>query len=185
MKLFKWWEYLVLNGTWYFIGVGIFIWLLYPVTIILFNLEPLVLGPLNLPFYLFVSMVLIQTLSSHVERGYSIIKLILAQALFFSLFPIYTRAFVMGLFNRKLKFKVTPKKEVYQMSFKDLAPVLVMVILLAVSVVIGVQRINLGEDIIVYPSIVFWASYSLMMLLIFIFYFYLEDRRNINGKLRI
>lgn len=184
MKLLKWWEYLILNGTWYFIGVGIFIWLLYPVTIILLDLEPLVLGPLNLPFYIFVSMVLIQTLSSHVERGYSIIKLILAQALFFSLFPVYTRAFIMGMLNRKLKFRVTPKKEVYQMSFKDLAPLLVMVFLLAVSVIIGVQRINLGEDTIVYPSIVFWASYSLLMLLIFIFYYYLEDRRKYQWAVR-
>ncbi|HEY0196509.1 MAG TPA: glycosyltransferase, partial [Methanobacterium sp.] len=183
MKLLRWWEYLILNGTLYFIGVAIFIWLLYPVSIIMLNLEPMVLGPLNLPFYIFIFMILIQTISGHFERGYSIKKLILAQALFFSLFPVYTRAFFMGILNRKLKFKVTPKKEVYKISFKDISPLIVMVVLLTISVVIGVHRINLGEDTLVYPSIVFWASYSLLMLLIFIFYYYLEDRRKYNRQL--
>lgn len=177
MKLLRWWEYLILNGTWYFIGVAIFIWILYPVSVIILNLDPLVLGPLNLPFYIFISMVLIQTISSHVERDYSFTKLILAQALFFSLFPVYTKAFILGMLNRKLKFKVTPKKEVYEMSLNDMFLYIVFAFFLVVSIIIGIQRINSGENTLVYPSIVLWASYSLLMILIFIFYYYLEDRR--------
>lgn len=177
MKMLKWWEYLILNGTWYFIGVAVLIWLLYPISIILLDLEPLVLGPLNLPFYLFVTMILIQTTSGYFERGYSIRKIILAQALFFSLFPVYTRAFIMGLLNKELKFKVTPKKDVYQMQLRDMLPFIVLVILLSAAVILGLHRIDIGEDRLVYPSIVLWAVYSLLMLLIFIFYYYFEDRR--------
>lgn len=183
MNLLRWWEYMILNGTWYFIGVAAFLWLLYPVIIILFNLEPMVLGPLNIPFYIFVAMILIQTVTSHVERGYSLSKLVISQALFFSLFPIYTKAFVLGITDKKLKFKVTPKKEVDRISFKDILPQIVFIILLSVSVVIGVYRIDMGENTLVYPSIVFWAAYSLLMLLVFIFYYYLEDRRKYKRAL--
>jgi len=56
-------------------------------------------------------MIITQTVTSYRERGYPLKELILAQALFFSLFPVYTKALIYGMTNKKLKFKVTPKKE--------------------------------------------------------------------------
>lgn len=175
MKSLQWWEYLILNGSWYFIGVGIFIWLLYPVFIILFNLQPIVLGPLNIPFYIFFLMILSQTLTSVWERGFPLRELILAQALFFSLFPVYIKALVMGLMNKKLKFKVTPKKDVYKVSIMDILPHIVLIVLLTVSILVGILKIQTGENTTTYPSIIFWASYSLLMLILFMIYFYKED----------
>ena len=175
MKSLQWWEYLFLNGTWYFIGVAIFIWLSYPILILLFNLKPLVLGPLNIPFYIFLVMIISQTMASYWERGYPLKELILAQALFFSLFPVYTKALIYGLTNKKLKFKVTPKKGVYKTDLKEILPQITVMILLSLSIILGLLKVFNGENINTYPSIIFWASYSLIMLTIFMLYFYRED----------
>jgi len=179
LRSLQWWEYIVLNGTWYFIGVAIFIWLLYPVLVLLFNFQPLVLGPLNIPFYIFLAMITSQTLASHWERGYPIKELILSQALFFSLFPVYTKALIYGLFNKELKFRVTAKEGVNKggnkTDFKEILPQIVVMILLSISIVIGLLKLINGENITTYPSIIFWAGYSLIMLCIFMFYFYRED----------
>ncbi len=176
LKSIQWWEYIVLNGSWYFIGVAIFIWLLYPVLVLLFNLKPLVLGPLNIPFYIFLVMILSQTLISSRERGYPLKELILAQSLFFSLFPVYTKALIYGMINKKLKFNVTPKKDVYKIKFKEILPQVTLMVLLAVSIILGILKVNNGENTTTYPSIIFWASYSLIMLIIFMLYFYKEDK---------
>ena len=177
LKSLQWWEYIVLNGSWYFIGVAIVIWLLYPVLVLLLNMKPLVLGPLNIPFYIFLLMIISQTLTSFWERGYPIKGLILSQALFFSLFPVYTKAFIFGLIDKKLKFKVTPKKDVYKIQFIEILPQVSVILLLTVSIIIGIFKVYNGENTVTYPSIIFWASYSLIMLVIFMLYFYREDKK--------
>lgn len=176
LKLLQWWEYIILNGTWYFIGVAIFIWLMYPVLVLLLGMKPLVFGPLNIPFYIFIIMISSQTLTSFWERGYPLKDLILAQSLFFSLFPIYTKAFLYGILNKKMSFQVTPKKEVYKTSIKDIIPQISVMFFLTVSIILGVLKINGGENTTTYPSIIFWAVYSLIMLSIFMLYFYKEDK---------
>lgn len=180
LKSLQWWEYIVLNGTWYFIGVAIFIWLIYPVIVLLFNLKPLVLGPLNIPFYIFLAMIMSQTFASHWERGYPLKKLVLSQALFFSLFPVYTRALIYGLFNKELKFNVTPKEgaknRVQKNGFKEILPQICFMVILTISILMGVIKLGNGENTTTYPSIILWASYSLIMLIVFMFYFYREDK---------
>jgi len=177
LKSIQWWEYIILNGSWYFIGVAIFIWLLYPVSVLMFNLKPLVLGPLNIPFYLFLLMIITQTVTSYRERGYPLKELILAQALFFSLFPVYTKALIYGMTNKKLKFKVTPKKGKYKTSFKEILPQLFIMFLLTISIIIGIIKLISGKNTTTYPSIIIWASYSLIMIVIFLIYFYKEDNK--------
>jgi len=120
-------------------------------------------------------MVLTQTLTSRGERGYPLKELLLSQSLFLSLFPVYIRAFSYGLFNKKLKFKVTPKKKVNKISFKEVFPHIFLIIILVVSISIGLSRLIKGENIITYPSIIFWAGYNVFMLSIFLLYFYKED----------
>lgn len=181
MKSLQWWEYIVLNGTWYFIGVAIFVWLMYPILVMLLNLKPLVLGPLNIPFYIFLVMITSQTLTSFWERGYPLKELIIAQSLFFSLFPVYTKAFIYGLTNKKLKFKVTPKKEVYQTSLTDILPQVTIMLLLTASIITGLLKVISGENTTTYPSIILWAAYSLIMLSIFLAYFYKEDIRKYHA----
>ncbi len=181
LKSIQWFEYIVLNGSWYFIGVAIVIWLLYPVLILLLNMKPLVLGPLNIPFYIFLLMIFSQTLTSFWERGYPIKQLILSQALFFSLFPVYTKALFYGLIDKRLKFKVTPKKDVNKIQFIEILPHVSVIILLTLSIIIGLLKVHNGENIATYPSIIFWASYSLIMLVIFMFYFYIEDKKKVRS----
>lgn len=181
LKSLQWWEYIVLNGTWYFIGVAIVIWLLYPVFVLLLNMKPLVLGPLNIPFYIFLVMILSQTLTSFWERGYPIKELILSQALFFSLFPVYTKALIYGIINKKLKFKVTPKKDVNKIPFKEILPQVSVMLLLTASIIIGILKVHNGENTTTYPSIIFWASYSMIMLVIFMIYFYQEDKKKYDS----
>ena len=178
LKSVQWWEYIVLIGTWYFIGLATFVWLMYPVAVLLFNLKPLLLGLINIPMYIFLVMILSQTLTSMKERGYPLKELFLSQSLFLSLFTVYIRAFIYGLLNKKLEFKVTPKKKVQKISFKEIFPHIFLILILVVSIGIGLTRMNHGENIITYPSIIFWAVYNVFMLLIFLLYFYKED----NGK---
>lgn len=179
LRSLQWWEYIVLNGTWYFIGVAIFIWLSYPVIVLLFNFQPLILGPLNIPFYIFLAMIISQTMASHWERGYPIKELILSQALFFSLFPVYTKALIYGLTNKELKFRVTAKEGdnngVNKTDLREILPQIVVMIILSISIVMGLLKLINGENTTTYPSIIFWASYSLIMLCIFMLYFYRED----------
>jgi cellulose synthase (UDP-forming) len=175
LKSLQWWEYIILNGSWYFIGIAIFVWLLYPISILMFNLKPLVIGQLNIPFYLFLIMILTQTVTSYRERSYPLKELILAQALFFSLFPVYTKALIYGLTNKKLKFKVTPKKTSHKTPIKEILPQLIIMVLLIISIIIGILNVMNGKNTTTYPSIILWASYSLIMILIFLLYFYKED----------
>ena len=175
MKSLQWWEYLFLNGTWYFIGVAIFIWLSYPVLVLLLNLKPLVLGPLNIPFYIFLVMITSQTLASYRERGYPLKELILAQALFFSLFPVYTKALIYGIMNKKLKFKVTPKKGVHKTDFKEILPQVVVMVLLTLSIIMGLSKL-ISEKIQPHTHQLFYGQVTAsIMLSIFMIYFYLED----------
>ncbi len=177
LKSLQWWEYIVLIGTWYFIGLATFIWLIYPVAILLFNLKPLFLGVLNIPLYIFLLMILSQTFTSMKERGYPLKELFLSQSLFLSLFPIYIRAFFYGLINKKLEFKVTPKKKVHRISFKEIIPHILLITILMVSIIFGFTRMSQGSNIVTYPSIIFWAAYNVAMLLIFLLYFLREDNK--------
>ncbi len=175
LKSLQWWEYIILNGSWYFIGIAIFVWLLYPISILIFNLKPIVIGQLNIPFYLFLLMIITQTVTSYRERNYPLKELILAQSLFFSLFPVYTKALIYGLTNKKLIFKVTPKKKSNRTPVKEILPQLFIMVLLIISIIMGILNVVNGKNTTTYPSIILWACYSLFMILIFFLYFYMQD----------
>jgi cellulose synthase (UDP-forming) len=177
LNAIQWFEYLVLNGTWYFIGLAILIWLIYPALVLLLNLEPLIIAPINLPFYIFIIMIGAQTITSFKERDFPIKDLLLTQALFLSLFPVYIKAFLYGILNKKLEFKVTPKKDVNKTPFLAILPQLMIFILLIISIIVGLFKLNSIENVQKYSSIIFWAFYSLFMLSLFILYFFFEDKK--------
>jgi len=59
---------------------------------------------------------------------------------------------------------------------------LFVMLLLTISIIMGILKVINGENTTMYPSIIFWASYSLIMLVIFILYFYKEDKKeNMNS----
>lgn len=175
LKSMQWFEYTILMGTWYFMGLATLVWLIYPIAVLLFNLKPLLLGFWNIPMYIFIVMILTQVLTSVRERGYPVGQLFLSQAVFISLFPVYIRAFVYGMTNKKLGFKVTSKKKAQKIKLREITPHIFITILLVISIIMGLEHMNQGDNLMTYPSIIFWASYNVVMLLLFLLYFYRQD----------
>ena len=175
LKPWQWWEYIVLNGSWYFLGWTLLLWLIYPIVVLLFEVRPLILGSVNISFLIFIAMIGSQFFTSIRERGYRIRDLFLAQGLFFSLFPIYIRATIYALVGKKLDFRVTPKGRTKTISFVQLCPQLLLLGLLIISIIMGVWKIVVGQITTPYIHVIIcWAIYSATILL-FTSYFYLED----------
>jgi len=175
LKPGQWWEYLILNGSWYFLGWTLLMWLIYPIAVLLFGVKPLILEPGNLPFLIFIVMIGSQFFTTIRERGYRIRNIFLAQGLFFSLFPIYIRASIYALMGKKLDFRVTPKGRTRIISFVQLYPQFIMLGFLIISIIRGIWRVVTGQITTPYIHVIIcWAIYSATILL-FMFYFYLED----------
>ena len=176
LKPSQWWEYIILHGSWYFLGWTLLIWLIYPIAVLLFGVKPLILELPNLPFLIFIVMIGSQFFRSIRERGYRIRDLFLAQGLFFSLFPIYIHASIYALVGQKLDFRVTPKGRTKTISFVQLCYQFLVLGLLIISIIIGVWRLVTGQLTTPYIHVIIcWAIYSATMLFIFMSYFYLED----------
>ena len=175
LKPKQWWEYLILNGSWYFLGWTLLLFLTYPIMVLIFGVQPLILGSINPLFLIFISMMGSQFFTSTLERSYRIRDLFLAQGLFFCLFPIYIQASVYALIGKKMDFKVTQKERTKAISFVQLFPQFIIVVLLVIAIVVGVWRLTTGDFINPhFYMIIFWAIYSTTILL-FTFIFYLED----------
>lgn len=175
LKPGQWWEYIILNGSWYFLGWTLLLWLIYPIAVLTFGIRPLILGSVNISFLIFIMMIGSQFFTSIHERGYRIRDLFLAQGLFFGLFPIYIRASVYAIVGKKLEFRVTPKGRTKTIPFVHLCPQFFMLGLLIISIIVGISGVVTGQ--ITTPHIhmiICWAIYSATMLL-FMFCFYLED----------
>ena len=181
LKPVQWWEYIILNGSWYFLGWTLLLWLIYPIAVLIFGIRPLVLGSVNISFLIFIVMIGSQFFTSIRERGYRIRDLFFAQGLFFSLFPIFIRASIYALAGKKLDFRVTPKGRTKIIPFVQLCPQLIVLGLLIISIIMGVWKLAVGQITTPYIHVIIcWAMYSATMLS-FIFYFYLEDIKKERG----
>ena len=175
LKPSQWWEYIILNGSWYFLGWTLLTWLTYPIAVITFGVQPLVLGPINISFILFLLIIGCQMFTNTRERNYKTRDIFLAQGLLFSAFPIYIRASIYALIGRKMDFKVTPKKDTDAVSFAQVSPQFIILIFLIISIIIGVWREFTGQ--ITTHNVHFiicWAIYD-VIILIFMAHFYIED----------
>lgn len=172
LKTVQWWEYLILHGTWYFMGFAMFLWLIYPVLIILFNIQPLKSGLTSITFLIFAALLGCQFYTCTMERNFKIKDLILAQGLFLSLFTVHINAFLMVLFRKNIGFKVTPKKRTEPISFFKMIPQIIILFLLLISIVIGTGELLSGNNSI--TNVMGWAVYN-TVILSFTGYFYFED----------
>lgn len=177
LKTAQWWEYLILHGTWYFMGFAILLWLIYPVLVILFNIQPLKSDLTSITSFIFVSLVGCQFYTSIMERDFKIKDLILAQGLFLSLFTVHINAFFQISFRRNIGFRVTPKKQTGYIPFLKFIPQLIILFLLLISIFIGIGRILSGDKSV--TNVIGWAIYS-MVILSFMGYFYWEDIEKIK-----
>ncbi|HYN44878.1 MAG TPA: glycosyltransferase [Candidatus Limnocylindrales bacterium] len=183
LKPIQWWEYIMINGTWYFSGWTLLIWLIYPIVILLFGVRPLILDVINIPFLIFAGMIGCQILTSRYERSYRIRDIFISQGLFFSLFPIYIHASLLVLTGKRLEFMVTPKQRTNVIKFSQLYPQLFILVLLIISIIIGFRRMTM-EKTITYDIyiIISWAIYSTIALLCMFYFFYFEDIQKSKGK---
>ena len=184
LKFAQWWEYM-LNGSWYLLSWAFLIWLLYPIAVLLLGIKPLVLSTNILFFLLFVSMIGSQFVTSMRERDYRIKDLLISQALYNGLFPVFIRASIYALLGRKMEFRVTPKTlrhryEVKTIPFTQIFPHLLVLGFLIVSIIVGIWKMTTESIAYNIQIAIYWAIYYAIMLLIFIFLFYLEDVRKVK-----
>lgn len=172
LKTVQWWEYIILHGTWYFMGFAMFLWIIYPVLIILFNIQPLKSGLTSITFLIFIALVGCQFYTGTKERDFKIKDLILAQGLFLSLFTVYIKAFLLILFRENIGFRVTPKKRTDPLPFFRMLPQLIILFLLLISICIGTGKLLSGDNSI--TNVMGWAIYN-TIILSFMGYFYWED----------
>jgi cellulose synthase (UDP-forming) len=175
LKTSQWWNYIILNGSWYFLGLTLLLWLIYPIAVLILGIRPLTSNSYNINFLFFIMMIGSQSYTGITERGYRIKDLFLAQGLFFGLFPVYIQASICALLCKKLEFHVTPKIRTQSISIIQLCPQFLILGLLIISIIIGIERILNGQNKIpnVY-AIICWAGYSAAMLIL-MFKFYLDD----------
>jgi cellulose synthase (UDP-forming) len=172
----QWWEFIVLNGTWYFLGWSLLIWLLYPVVVILFKLETVFFELINIFFLFFIIMLGIQFITGMKECNYRFRDLVFAQGLFISIFPVFIEASMKAVFEKKLIFQVTPKKRDGSTSIKQILPHILLLGLLVISIVTGIwNTINTGISYS-YASVILWAGYDTLML-VFVIVLFLDERR--------
>jgi cellulose synthase (UDP-forming) len=177
LKTSQWWDYIVLNGSWYFLGFTLLLWLIYPIAVLILGIRSLASNSYNIIFVLSIMMITSQLYTGINERGFRIKDLFLAQGLFFGLFPVYIQASIRALLGTKLGFHVTPKVRTESISIIQLCPQFLILVLLIISIIIGIEPILNGEN--ENPNanaIICWAGYSAVML-IFMLKFYLDDIR--------
>lgn len=186
LKPIQWWEYIVLNGLWYFSGWTVLFWLIYPIIVLLFGVQPHVFWGVSLPFLVIIMTIGCQFFTSIFERGYRLKDLLISQGLFLSLFPVYIHATILALMDKKLDFKVTPKERTNAISFSQLYPQFIILILLIVSIIVGIWRVAMGQITISHIyAIISWALFSATALFFMFYHFYLEDIKRedkINNK---
>jgi cellulose synthase (UDP-forming) len=179
LKTVQWWEYLILHGTWYFMGFAMFLWVIYPILILLLNIQPLKSGLTSITFIIFIILLGCQFYTGTSERDFKIKDLILAQGLFLSLFTVYINAFFMVLFRKNIGFRVTPKKRTDPISFFKMLPQLIILFLLLISIFVGIGELLSGDYSI--TNVMGWAIYD-TVILSFMGYFYWEDIRKGKSK---
>ncbi|MGZ7119860.1 MAG: glycosyltransferase family 2 protein [Methanobacterium sp.] len=172
LKATQWWEYLILHGTWYFMGFSIFLWLIYPVLIILLNIQPLKSDLTLITSFIFISLIGSQFYTSKKERNFKFKDLMLAQGLFLSLYLVHIKTFFMFLSGKNIGFRVTPKKQTGSLSLLSFFPHLIIFFMLTMSIYVGIGELFSGNFL--NANVILWAIYNTFLLL-FIFYFYWED----------
>jgi cellulose synthase (UDP-forming) len=106
----QWFEYL-LSGSYYFVGIANFIFMLAPIMFMLYDVRPLRANSnLYLVFFVpYIAFTMNLFFFGMWLRNYSIRGIWLASALSFATFWIYIKAAIVALFGLKRAFGVTPK----------------------------------------------------------------------------
>ncbi len=123
LKPIQWFEYFV-TSTYYFVGWAYLFLLAAPLLYIYFNvpsyfMDPSVYVLTFVPYFVFSLVVFYSGMS---QRNYSRSIIFKAQMLGIITIPVYMRAAVLGLTNKKRKFQVTPKNGARTIPYSALWP---------------------------------------------------------------
>jgi len=161
----QWIEYL-LSCTWYFVGYAYLFLMLCPVAFLLFDIHPFIVTDqfayvlLYLPFLIFSFL---QFFVTTYLRGYSARIVLLGTLTTFLTFPVFIEAASYALLGKKIPFVVTPKTGVGRTPFVYFLPQMAMMVLIAISTVVGLMKIFHQFTIPLLMNIV-WCLFYLVLL---------------------
>ena len=188
----QWREYLV-STSYHFLGWAIFIIMLYPVMVLLFDVRPIyhpgyllenipISSVFPLAFFLIYYYVAFNLYYSVRRRGYSMRDLWRGQVLGLNTFPIYLVASIQGLLGLGKTFRVTPKGKAASISPLLLLPQLIMLVLNVLAALQGIRSVTTMES--GYHPLLFmyiiWATYHAVVLSSILVY---DDRWLAWGKI--
>ena len=179
MTAVQWLEFIVVVSIYMLGGVNVVLFLL-PIATLIFGIPIL---PVWLPpvFAVVLAVVIaIQVIISIRERQYSLRDLALSQAIFNTLAFVYARAIWYAVSGKRLPFIVTPKVASGSARVR-IAPVLAVVAAILVSMGVGVARLVSGGSGSGTAIPLFWACYTLAVLLSFLVV-WRRDGRAVPGK---
>jgi cellulose synthase (UDP-forming) len=169
----QWWEY-SLSGTYYFVGMVNFVFLLAPFSFTAFGVRPLRVDP-GAYVYVFVPYVVTSATFFFLGmwlRGYPLRELWLATVLNFVTFWTYTKASLVAIFGLKRAFGVTPKGVGGALPLRSLKVELTMLVLNLIACAQGLfhlATVNGGD--IGYLANTFWAGYHALLLTVLFVHF--------------
>jgi hypothetical protein len=158
-----WLEFVVIVSIYLLGGVNVVLFLL-PVATLIFGIPIL---PVWLPpvFAVVLAVVIaIQVIISIRERQYSLRDLAFSQAIFNTLAFVYARAIWYAVSGKRLPFVVTPKVVSAGRSRVRIAPVLLVIAAVLISMAIGIMRFVAGGPESGTAIPLFWACYTLAVL---------------------
>ncbi len=166
----QWFEYFV-TSTYYFVGWAYLFLLAAPLMYLYFNvpsffMEPSVYVLTFVPYFVFSIVVFYNGMK---KRNYPRSTIFRAQMLGMITIPVYMRAAVLGLTNRKRKFQITPKDGARSISYAMLWPQLLFLGVHLSAVTWGGLRLYYEQSAAVAVNVL-WVSYHFIMFCS-IFYF--------------
>jgi len=171
-----WLEFVVIVSIYLLGGVNVVLFLL-PVATLIFGIPIL---PVWLPpvFAVVLAVVIaIQVIISIRERQYSLRDLAFSQAIFNTLAFVYARAIWYAVSGKRLPFVVTPKVVSAGRSRVRIAPVLLVIAAVLISMAIGIMRFVAGGPESGTAIPLFWACYTLAVLSSFLVVWRRDGRR--------
>ncbi|NGX49380.1 MAG: Cellulose synthase catalytic subunit [UDP-forming] [Candidatus Anoxychlamydiales bacterium] len=181
LKWFLWWEYL-LSSSFYLIGIVFIVISIFPATYLLFGFPNYVASVsfTSIIFIPYLAITLTAFMLSITRRGYALKNVIKGQWLLLATFPIYIKATINIILNRKEKFKITSKKGSFTIPLWKLWPQLFFITLFFFGTIWGLCRIYfVRQPITTLCFNTFWCFYNFIIIFSIIFFNYIPEK---NGK---
>ncbi len=163
LTMAQWFEYF-LSSSFYFVGWAFLLLMACPIIWLFFGVSAYVVTTdiymlTFIPYYLFTTAFLYVVMR---KRNYTLQEIYFGSILGFLSFPILIASSIKGLFNKKMKFVVTPKGKQATMSLWELWPWHVAIVANLAAIIAGGFIIR-GQSVAVLINVL-WCSYHVFLL---------------------